>query len=375
MARISTGTMTVAIFAVLFGLVGAYALRAALVGEAPAPPAAPRTTVVPLAAHDLPAGRRISAGDMVLVPMTQADMESRKLPLDKTMLSSEQIVGRVLDQGLKQGDGFLTTNLYPEGTGPKLADKLQPGMRAVTVPIDNLAAVGGSTVEGSFVDVLFRAKARPADPVTGRPEIPATTVTLLENVEVLAVDRVNTAARNQNMDGIDLRTRGTTGPVGGSNYSGNPVVSVTIAVSPDQANVIKAVSGQGDMSLALRSEKGAGTVTPNKYTLEDILGVKQTASNMNRIEIFRGGNQRQYVSYANGVRTGDEVSVIPGVGSSTFPVPAKLPTKPETAPGAKDRAPTYPQPYMYQGYGNGFGYGQGWGNGNYMTTYDAQFGG
>jgi Flp pilus assembly protein CpaB len=248
-------------------------------------------------------------------------------------------------------------------------------MRAVTIPIDNLAAVGGSTVEGSFVDVLFRAKARSADPVSGRPEIPATTVTLLENVEVLAVDRVNVAARNQNMDGIDLRNRPQQGPVGGSNYSGNPVVSVTIAVSPDQANVIKAVSGQGDMSLALRSEKGAGTVSPNKYTLEEIMGVKQTASNMNRIEIFRGGQQRQYVSYTNGKRTGDEVSVIPGVAPSTrFPVPAKLPTPVDASPDVKDQAPTYPQPYMYQGYGNGYGNGWGWGNGNYMNTYSNVFG-
>ena len=388
MARISTGTMTVAIFAVLFGLVGAYALRAALVGDAPPPPAAPRTTAVPLAAHDLPAGRRIVVGDMVLVPMTQADMQARKLPLDKTMLSTDQIIGRVLQEAVKPGEAFLTSNLYPEGTGPKLSDKLKPGMRAVTVPIDNLAAVGGSTVEGSFVDVLFRAKTRAADPMTGRPEIPATTVTLLENVEVLAVDRIE-VNRQGNNGNLDIRnTPQIQTSRSGSNYSGNPVVSVTIAVSPDQANVVKAVMGQGDMSLALRSDKGAGTVTPNKYTLEDILGIKHPKiAEMNRIEIFRGGWSRQHVAYQDDKLVRDETSMSPGVSPTTpFPVPAKLPRQPGGDMNSGKTDPTYyPEPQIintpggrrgYGGYG-GFGYGgygrDGYGGSN--TSYGAGFSG
>ena len=125
MARISSGTMTVGIFAVLFGLVGAYALRAALVGDAPPPPAPPRTTTVPLAARDLPAGREIQQGDIKLLVMTQADMEARKLPLEQTMLSPEQIIGRVIHEPIAEGGAFLTTNMFLEGTGPRLSDKLQ----------------------------------------------------------------------------------------------------------------------------------------------------------------------------------------------------------------------------------------------------------
>src|SRR5688572_20443668 len=119
MARISSGTMTVGIFAVLFGLVGAYALRAALVGEAPPPPPPPRATTVPLAARDLPAGREIQLGDMKLLSMTQADMEARKLPLEQTMLSPDQIIGRVINESIPEGGAFLTTNMFLEGTGPR----------------------------------------------------------------------------------------------------------------------------------------------------------------------------------------------------------------------------------------------------------------
>jgi pilus assembly protein CpaB len=352
--------MTVGIFAVLFGLVGAYALRAALVGEAPPPPAPPRAVVVPLAAHDLPAGRMVQQGDMVLLNMTQAEMEAKKYDLTKTMLAPEQIIGRVVQEGMKQGEPFMTTNMYLEGTGPKLADKLKPGMRAVTIPIDNLAAVGGRTVEGSFVDVLFKSKGKPADYVNGKPEIPETTVTLLENVEVLAVARVNPAANSPQDGTLDVRNsngRGN-GPTG--------IVSVTIAVTPDQANVVKAVLGQGDMSLALRSTPGDGASTPNKYTLEGILGLSQRLQGYDRMEIFRGGWSRQTVNYDNGKEVKSEVSMIPGLAPTTpFPVPATIPAAPKDSQEPKRDDSFRPTPSFYHGGGyGGYGYG-GYGYGGY----------
>lgn len=370
MARISTGTMTVGIFAVLFGLVGAYALRAALVGEAPPPPPAPRTVTVPLASHDLPAGRVVQQGDMVLLAMTQAEMEARKMPLEKTMLSPEQIVGRVLQEPMKQGEAFLTTNMFLEGTGPKLADKLKPGMRAITIPIDNLAAVGGRTVEGSFVDVLFKAKKRDADLPAGKPEIPETTVTLLENVEVLSVGRVAPQAARSAGETVDVRF------ANGRDQGPTGIVSVTIAVTPDQANVVKAVMGQGDMSLALRSDNGDGAAAaPNKYTLESVLGLSAKSQGFDRLEIFRGGWGRQMVHYQNSQIVKNDLSLIPGLAPSTpFPVPATIPAAPKDTK-LEDKS-TRPTPNFYHnggvggygGYGNGGGYGGGWGWGGGMGT-------
>jgi Flp pilus assembly protein CpaB len=350
--------MTVGIFAVLFGLVGAYALRASLTKPAAEGPAPPRAVNVPLASAAIPAGRRLTLGDMVLVPMTQEDMRGRNYPLEQLMIDTNQIVGRVLQKELKPGDPFLTGSLYAEGTGPKLADKLKPGMRAVTIPIDNLSAVGGSTVEGSFVDVLFRARMRPADAQTGKPAIPPTTVTLLENVEVLSVARIDTSARRGRDEGIDLREINMQRPAA---LTGNePIVSVTIAVTPDQANIIKAVLGQGDMSLALRSDKAANNATPNKYTLEGILGIPESANaGMNRTEIFRGSSMRQNLVFVDDRVAKDEVSLVPGISPAMqFPVPATVPAAPERT---KKGAPTYqPSPRVFDALGNGYGYGAGY---------------
>jgi pilus assembly protein CpaB len=345
--------MTVGIFAVLFGLVGAYALRAALVGDAPPPPPAPRTTEVPLAARDLPAGREIQEGDIKLLVMSQADMEARNLPLEQTMLSPAQIIGRVILEPIAEGGAFLTTNMFLEGTGPKLSDKLKPGMRAITVPINNLAAVGGSTVEGSFVDVLFKSRARPANMATGRPEIPETTITLLENVEVLSVGR-SAPAPTTGTEGLDVRQ------TNGRNQGPTGIVSVTIAVTPDQANVVKAVLGQGDMSLALRSSAADGASTPNKYTLEGVLGLSARTHAMNRIDIFRGGWGRQTTYYQDDKLVKNDVSIIPGVAPTTpFPVPAVVPAAPKESQNS-DPA-TRPTPNFYQGNGAGYGGVGGWG--------------
>ena len=337
MARISTGTMTVAIFAVLFGLVGAYALRAALTKPEVEPPPPPKSIPVPIASVIIPAGRQIVLGDMVMVPMTAEDMRNRKYNLEQVMLDSTQIIGRISQVEMKPGDPFLTTNLFLQGTGPKLSDKLKPGMRAVTIPIDNINAVGGLTVEGSFVDVLFRAKKRDADLANDRPEIPATTVTLLENVEVLSVGRKDIAGAAQG-DTVDVRQSNRLPTGRNGNFLGGDVVHVTIAVSPDQANVVKAVLGQGDMSLSLRNEgtpppnqQGVvnpnGAATPNKYTLEGILGIKSAATGgLDKIEIFRGSFNRQNVFYQNGKYSRDENSLVAGMAPGmTFPVPAQVP--------------------------------------------------
>lgn len=364
MARISTGTMTVAIFAVLFGLVGAYALRAALTQPAPEPPPPPKTVSVPIAATTIPAGRQVVLGDMVLVPMTFEDMKARKYNLEQVMLGSDQIIGRIVQNEMKPGEPFLTTNMYAQGTGPKLSDKLKPGMRAITIAIDNLNAVGGSTVEGSFVDVLFRAKKRPADLNNDIPEIPATTVTLLENVEVLSVGRVDhSARRGQEEETVDVRNinNASIGRGFGSNYQGGTgVVSVTIAVSPDQANVVKAVIGQGEMSLSLRNEGAAapnqqgaaapGGVTPNKYTIESIMGVKgPTTGGLDKIEIFRGAS-RQHVFYQNNKWSRDEVSLIPGLAPTTpFPVPAQIPASKTPTKNGTDSKDFGPSPKIING--------------------------
>lgn len=303
MGRLSPGTMTVAIFAVLVGLGGAFVVRQHLHRPEvpPLPELAPQNVVVPVALTDLEPGRKLARNDIALRSLTPEEYEKSEFAQLAYMRQAPQIVGRTLKTALKQGHAFLPADLYPEGMGPDLAERLKAGYRAVTVPIENIGAVLGFARAGSYVDVLFRV-----DPIEERPEV---TLTLLERVEVLAIDSYTNPGQQ-----VQLEQDG----------------SVTLAVTPHQAKMLKVVEGRGALSLTLRNGSdqfesvpfdlglngGFSTPdsqfgpTPVKYvsdrrgvsdleralghaservTLEDLLGLP-TKPKKRQIEVYMGSN-------------------------------------------------------------------------------------
>ena len=145
---ISRETMTVGIVAVVMGLAAAYGVRMYMTPgeEGPPPPEkpAPPMITVPLAGEDLPADRVITSGDIALVKMTRTQFDKRfkGINAEEVMTSARNIVGRRMKEPLKQGQPFLTTKLYLEGTYPNIAGKLQPGYRAVRIQVPQCARPG-----------------------------------------------------------------------------------------------------------------------------------------------------------------------------------------------------------------------------------------
>jgi Flp pilus assembly protein CpaB len=269
--RLNNETLTVGIVAVFVGLAGAYGFR--YFAKEPAAPPPPRSTNVPLVSNNLPAGKTVAMGDIMLVPMTPQQMFEKKLSAD-TMLGTDQIVGRVLREPLDKGSPFLTTSFYPQGMGPDLSERLKPGERGVTIQIQNAASIAGFAGPGSMVDVLFRSRARTEDRQYDEVKYPETTMTLLDGVQVLALGRDSTP---------------------GTVATGDPD-SVTLAVSAEQAAALKAVEGRGELSLALRGPKEVPlTSAPKKVTLDGLLGIQEPPKPF-VAEIYRGGT-RQTVDF------------------------------------------------------------------------------
>lgn len=231
MARISSGTMTVVIVAILIGLGGAVVVRQQLAQPRtvmlPDVSSEPQSVVVPTAAMDLQPGQTLTINEIALLPISPQRFPDSRYAKVQYMRSADQISGRRLRKALKKGDAFVPEDFYASSAGPQIVERLQPGYRAVTVPIENVGAVQGFAGPGSLVDVLFRSR-----PEGDRPEV---TLTLLERVEVLAVD-ANVVPGQQ----VAIEAGGTG--------------TVTLAVTPQQAKILKVVESRGELSLTLRGD-------------------------------------------------------------------------------------------------------------------------
>lgn len=236
MNRVSPGTMTVVVFAILVGLGGAYMVRQQM-NQPQLPPLSdinlkgngPQKIIVPVAGVDLAKGRTLALHDIVIHSFTPEQFAKSKFAGQPFMSNTNLLFGRMLNKDMPKGSLFLPEDFYADGFGPGVAERLQAGFRAVTVPIENVGAVTGFAQAGSIVDVLFRSEAE--------GERPSVTMTLLEQIEVLAL--AETVVPGQRSD---IKTEGT----------------VTLSVTPAQAKILKVVEGRGEISLTIRNPDDFG---------------------------------------------------------------------------------------------------------------------
>lgn len=315
MKKLSPATLLLGIFAVLFGLLGAYAVKQHLQREQPeqaeAEPAAKLS--VPLASAELVAGRTLTAGDVMLKKMTHAEIKKQGIPAN-FMMNSRQLIGRTLREPVAKGRAFATTDFYPEGTGPSVASRLKPGHRAVTIAMEDDMAAAGLVTPGSAVDVIFRTTSNQ------KKQLPETTVTLLENVEVLAIGQ-------ETFQGAR--------PAGGQGRGGAASTTVSLAVTPRQASALKTTEGHGSLSLALRGPDDldiAGTVEP--ATLTSVLGLAEPEKPFTT-QIYRRGRLSTTV-FEDGRRSTIHDPSIPAItASKKLPVPGAA----QAATTGADRQP------------------------------------
>jgi Flp pilus assembly protein CpaB len=258
-ARLNAGTIIAAMVAILLSLAGAFLARQLLISETPpvVPPEEPKVTI-PVATMDLPAGRELKRGDIGTLVVTKEEMIKLNLPR-VYIANAADIAGRILRVPLKAQQAFSPDDLYPQGTGPSLAEELTPGLRAVTIGVTDSGFVNGFANPGSIVDVLFRlgASGQPGGNTTPR------TFNILENIRVLAVERTAFPGSQQEPQQLGL-------------------TKVTLAVTPDQAGQLKVLEGNGDLILTLRSpndlskEQLERRLSETAQRLESLLAESQT---------------------------------------------------------------------------------------------------
>ena len=216
-------------------------------------PAQPMTNVL-VAHRDLPTGTRIGAGDVVWQPWpanalnaafitdghsAQAAPSGAVAKIARTAEAAvasagpmEAVYGAIVRVPILANEPVVQSKLVRSGQGGFMAVVLHPGMRAVAIPISVSTAAGGFVLPGDRVDVV---QAKQSDGSNGGHGY--TSQTLLQNVEVLAIDQASEPAK------------GAQAMVG---------ATATLEVPAADAEVMAKAKAQGEVVLALRSYADAG---------------------------------------------------------------------------------------------------------------------
>ena len=171
-----------------------------------------------VAADDLQVGAKVEERDIKIIRIPAAD-----LPPGSPRRRSD-VLGHGVIVPISKGEFILPNRLAGENAGSGLPSLIPPGMRAVSVRVNEIVSVAGFVTPGTRVDVLLTGT--PGG--TGEQQ----TTTVLQNVAVLA-------------SGHTLE-RTATGEA-------QTTAVITLLVSPDDAQRLTLASSEGHIQLALRN--------------------------------------------------------------------------------------------------------------------------
>ena len=184
-----------------------------------------RTTTIPtrpviVAASDLEIGAEIGHNDIRIV-----DWPANALPAN-VISDPKEVIGHGLIMPMIQNEPFLPMKLASQEAGGGLPPAIPPGLRAVSVRVNEVIGVAGYVLPGTRVDVVATVS-----PTQQQGDM--TSKVILTNVQVLAagtkIDR--DTEKNKPM----------------------PVTVVTLLVDPEEAERLTLASTEGKIQLALRN--------------------------------------------------------------------------------------------------------------------------
>jgi pilus assembly protein CpaB len=176
------------------------------------------TKYVAVAAQNLPLGTRLSKDQVKVVGWPAA------APVDGSFDSVDAVVGRGLVQPVAANEPLTETKLAPKEAGAGLSPSIPPGMRALSVKVNDVIGVAGFTVPGARVDV------------------------------VVVVREQNNSMARAVVSNLQVLTAGTKYDIEQAK-DGEPIPSsvVTLLVTPEQAERITLAQSEGQITLVLRN--------------------------------------------------------------------------------------------------------------------------
>jgi len=210
----------VLMFAFVVATAGGLITYRSLLGRSQPSKATAPTVKIVLAAKDLEVGSVVKETDVQL-----ADW-SGNVPVGAAT-KVQDVIGRGVIAPIYSKEPVVDTRLALRGSGGGLAAMIPKGMRAFTVPVNEVVGVAGFVTPGSHVDLIINGNKPGGDNSLG-----TLSRTIFQNLEVLSA-------------GQDFRRDPEGKP--------QPVTVVNVLVTPEQAEVLSLATNQTSIRMILRN--------------------------------------------------------------------------------------------------------------------------
>lgn len=197
------------------------------------------------AKHDLPAGTLLRDTDMEWKVSPDGELPTGAI-MD-TLASIAELRGAYLKHALSNHQAIVDGDIIRTSEQGFIVAALNPGMRAVSVPITQVSAVSGFVSPGDRIDIVLTHQISD----TSDKPVMATRMfseTILSDVRLLAIEQTVDAGTNK--------------PVAGK--------TVTVELTPRQSEMIALATNMGNLSLAVRSVPSADTPPEQSWAVSDL---------------------------------------------------------------------------------------------------------
>lgn len=261
-------------FAVVFGLIAVFIAQVWLNNQAsmrakniePAKTVASQTIVV--AKQPLRFGTELTVAMLQEVPWPSDALPNGAFAKVHDIMAGGR---RVVLAAIEPNEPVLAIKITGPGQRATLSALVKPGMKAVTIRVNDVEGVGGFVLPGDHVDIVLTRQIDKGS---------ATTQVVLQNTRVLAIDQI-----------ADERAQKAT-----------VAKSVTLEVDTVEAQKLWLASSVGSLSLLLRKAGETAEVRTRKVTLEDLASNEPVADKgtTTTVVVTRAAAKQEYTVPAEG---------------------------------------------------------------------------
>jgi pilus assembly protein CpaB len=263
--------------AVAFGLIAAVSVSRYL---ASAQAYTKNLNNVVIAKVEIPVGSRIIAEQLMVAQFPRSVAPDGTFPK-----VDENLIGRVAVTKIAAREPITESRLAPIGSAAGLSSVIPEGYRAMNVRVDDVVGISGFIMPGALVDVVVTI-----EPPEGGNQRERISKIVLQNIKVLA--------NGQNLDKPK------------NEKEAERVKTVTLQVTPDQAEKLALASSEGRLQLVMRNSIDQGD------------------------EVTAGATKKTLLSGERAVPVPE-----PGLGGSSQPAAPRTTTKrPRPRPAASETA-------------------------------------